>query len=475
MVFSSATFIFLFLPLVLAGHTLLKKTAYRNTFLLAASLFFYAWGEGWGLFIMLFSVGISFWMGLKVEAGRNLQEARRWLFWGVALNLLVLIGFKYANFLVDNLNTLFLLLSLPTVYLPPVHLPMGISFFTFQALSYVVDVYRGATPAQRNPMRMALYKALFPQLIAGPIVRYVDVREQFGERRISAQEMALGIQRFIVGLSKKVLLADPLGYVADQVFGAPATALDASAAWLGIVCYAMQIYFDFSGYSDMAIGLARMLGFRFLENFTYPYIAQSIQDFWRRWHISLSSWFRDYLYIPLGGNKKGPLRTYLNLLVVFFLCGLWHGASWVFVIWGLWHGAFLVLERMGLQKIISRVPQVARHVYVIVVVLIGWVFFRSDDLAQATQYLWAMAGQQTNTTYYAALYLNGEVGLSLVLATLLCSPVYSWVADKIDRAIAEGRNRGWQVLHQLALLLVFALSLITLVNNAYNPFIYFRF
>lgn len=474
MVFSSTTFLFLFLPLVLLGHVLLRSIRLRNLFLLVTSLFFYAWGEGFGLCLMLLCIGVNFWAGLRVEKAKNPRQARSWLIAALGVNLGMLIWYKYPNFLINNLNYLLLALRLPTLYLAPVHLPVGISFFIFQALSYVVDVYRGETPAQRNILRVALYISLFPQLIAGPIVRYVDVREQMIARTATLSDFSLGIQRFIVGLAKKVLLADTLGYVADQLFGAPATALTADAAWLGAVCYAFQIYFDFSGYSDMAIGLGRMLGFHFLENFNFPYIAQSIQEFWRRWHISLSTWFRDYLYIPLGGSRVGPQRTYVNLLIVFFLCGLWHGASWDFVVWGLFHGSFLVLERMGLGGVLKEIPRVFRHAYVLLVVMVGWVFFRAEGLGNALDYLGAMIGANKNPSYYAGLYLNGEIIFMLVLACIFSTPLYFYFVQKTTQ-LTEHLQGFPLLMHRLALLGLFVLSVLTLINSTYNPFIYYRF
>ena len=294
-----------------------------------------------------------------------------------------MIVFKYADFLVGNLNALLGPLRLAPLSLPGIALPIGISFFTFQALSYVIDVYRREVPVQRNPFDLGLYIALFPQLIAGPIVRYHDVARQLVERVVTRQGFAYGVERFVVGLGKKVLIANTLAVQADLIFAIPADQLTAPVAWFGLVCYTLQIYFDFSGYSDMAIGLGYMFGFRFLENFSHPYVAQSITEFWRRWHISLSTWFRDYLYVPLGGNRGSALRTYRNLVLVFFLCGLWHGASWSFVVWGLLHGFLLVIERMGLGRLMARWPRALRHAWTLFFVMIAWVFFRADSLPQA--------------------------------------------------------------------------------------------
>lgn len=470
MVFSSTTFLFVFLPMVLLGHTLLRTTAGRNVFLLITSLLFYAWGEGPFVLVMLAAIFINHFAAIQIVRAPDAHTRKRRLIYTIVSNLGMLVVFKYANFIVDNLNIVLQTLSIKPLYLMPVHLPIGISFFIFQSVSYVLDVYRGDTEVQRKISRTALYVALFPQLIAGPIVRYTDVAAQMQDRTIRRDAFAAGVQRFIIGLAKKILLADPLGYVADQLFGAPAGALGADAAWLGVVCYAFQIYFDFSAYSDMAIGLGRMLGFQFLENFNYPYIAASVREFWRRWHISLSTWFRDYLYIPLGGSRITARRTYFNLLIVFFLCGLWHGASWNFAAWGLLHGLFLALERAGLDRWIQRLPVVLRHAYTLFVVLIGWVLFRAEDGAHAWQYLQAMAGWNAAPTYYATFYFDPETLLTLLAATVFCTPLYPVLERRLS-----GQGVWVEALRLLFLLGLFAFSVSTLVNSTYNPFIYFRF
>ncbi|MBE0586337.1 MAG: MBOAT family protein, partial [Desulfofustis sp.] len=332
MVFSSTIFLFVFLPLVLLSYMVAGRK-FRNVILLAASLLFYAWGENVFVLLMLISIALNYCFGLLIDH----SQQRGWsgkipLILALLTNLGLLGFFKYANFLIDNLNTILINLDFEPVEMQAVHLPIGISFFTFQALSYVIDLYRGQASVQKSPINVALYISLFPQLIAGPIVRYHDVAEQIVHRTTRFDDFTYGIRRFIIGLGKKVLVANVLGRTADYMFSLPADSIPAGLAWLGAVSYTLQIYYDFSGYSDMAIGLGRMFGFRFLENFNYPYAAQSIREFWRRWHISLSSWFRDYLYISLGGNRHGATRTYVNLMIVFFLCGLWHGASWTFVV-----------------------------------------------------------------------------------------------------------------------------------------------
>jgi alginate O-acetyltransferase complex protein AlgI len=346
MLFTEPVFWFLFLPLLLSLHFLVVRPQ-RNLLLLLASLLFYAWGERSFVFVMLASIAFNYVVGLWIDTRRGVRSReRRWpLAVGVAGNLLLLAAYKYANVLADQLSAVFVALGLPGLELEPIHLPIGISFFTFQGMSYVIDIHRGETPVQRHPLRLALYISMFPQLIAGPIVRYGRIATQLVERTIDRRGFADGVRRFTVGLGKKVLIANSVALPADTIFALPPDQLTTAAAWLGIVCYTLQIYFDFSGYSDMAIGLGRMFGFRFPENFNYPYVAESVTEFWRRWHMTLSNWFRDYLYLPLGGNRLGRVRLAANLFTVFFLCGLWHGASWTFVVWGLYHGVLLSLER----------------------------------------------------------------------------------------------------------------------------------
>ncbi len=472
MVFSSPIFLFAFLPLALLLYYAAPR-GLRNALLLGASLFFYAWGETAYVLVMLGSIAFNYLVGLGI--GAQWPSPRAALAMGIAGNLALLGSFKYAGFLTTNLNEVLAAVGVPPLPVPELHLPLGISFFTFQAMSYLVDVYRGETPAQRNPLRVALYIALFPQLIAGPIVRYHDVSGQLGERRHDVDGFAWGVERFIYGLGKKLLIANPLGEVADAAFGVPAGELGTVLAWFGLVAYTLQIYFDFSGYSDMAIGLGRMFGFRFLENFDYPYVSRSIREFWRRWHISLSNWFRDYLYIPLGGNRISPARTYLNLVIVFLLCGLWHGASWNFVLWGAWHGAFLALERAGLERILARLWRPLRHGYALAVVMLGWVFFRADDLPSAWAYLQALAGMGTAP---AALHpwqshVSHEAWLALAAGIVLSVPLY--------RRLRAGAGawpampaREW-VLGFAVPVLVLGLAVVKLAAGSYNPFIYFRF
>jgi len=363
---------------------------------------------------------------------------------------------------------------------PRVLLPIGISFFTFHAISYVVDVYRGDATAQKSPVHAALYLLLFPQLIAGPIIRYRDIADQLARRWVTADDFAYGIRRFVIGLAKKVLIANVVAGPADQIFGLPTSQLDPGRAWLGIVCYTLQIYFDFSGYSDMAIGLGRMFGFRFPENFRWPYIAESVQGFWRRWHMSLSTWFRDYLYVPLGGNRVSPVRTYVNLVVVFFLCGLWHGASWTFVVWGLYHGTFLVVERLGLAEALERVWRPLRHVYLLVVVMIGWVFFRAETLTGAIGFLRAMAGARATapTIYTLGWYLTPELWIALVAGAIGSMPIVPALAaarGRTGQTPAPGAATTYPAFSTVALMALLVASIVHIAARTYNPFIYFRF
>jgi alginate O-acetyltransferase complex protein AlgI len=392
MVFSSSIFLFLFLPGVLLVHFLLPSR-FRNLWLFIASLFFYAWGEVIYSLVMLASIAINYTFAMLIGRQLERRNATTLLRLAVSTNLLLLIVFKYANFIAAQMNCLLTWLGIGSVELvEPIHLPIGISFYTFQAMSYVIDVYRGEVEVQRDPLKVGLYITLFPQLIAGPIVRYRDIAAQILSRSIQFADFTYGVRRFIIGLGKKVLIANTLAGPADKIFSCAPENMTPAVAWFGVACYAMQIYFDFSGYSDMAIGLGRMLGFRFLENFNYPYIARSMTEFWRRWHISLTTWFRDYLYVPLGGNRRGPLKTYANLLTVFLLCGLWHGANWNFALWGLFHGFFLIIERAkwNWHTPISLRP--LAHVYVALVCMISWTFFRADTLANAFSLLSLMFG-----------------------------------------------------------------------------------
>lgn len=479
-VFSSPIFIFLFLPVVLGLYFIFPKT-WRNPVLIVASLLFYAWGESKFFGILILSIVFNYFCGRLIHAAGKTRRGAGLLVLAITVDLAFLVVFKYGGFLTWSIvNPFFRLVGLPPMVIQWPHLPIGISFYTFHALSYLIDIYRGSAEVQRNLGTTALYITLFPQLVAGPIVRYKEIASQFIQRNVSLADFAAGIQRFAIGLGKKMLIANSVAITADQVFSLPGNQLTAAVAWLGVIAYTLQIYFDFSGYSDMAIGLARMFGFRFPENFGYPYISQSVQEFWRRWHISLSSWFRDYLYIPLGGNRRSGPRTYLNLLIVFFLCGLWHGASWTFVIWGLYHGAFLVLERLGLGARLTKWPRLLRLGYTLLVVMIGWVFFRADSVSQAGAIIAAMFGfaSQGAPAVSAASYISPAVIIAILAGVIGSTPV---PARWIGAATAKKGPGWWPTLwasegfRKLWIGAVFLFSLVQVAADTYNPFIYFRF
>jgi alginate O-acetyltransferase complex protein AlgI len=471
MVFASPIFLFLFLPLTLAAYFGLPPR-FRNGVLLAASLLFYAWGEAPYLALVLGSIAFNYGIGSAIGGSADAAARKRWLALGVAGNLLVLGVFKYADFAVANVNVLAPILAVTPLALAAIPLPLGISFFTFHAISYIVDVYKGNARAEPNVPRFALYILLFPQLIAGPIIRWRDIAGQLPQREARIADFAYGVRRFVLGLGKKVLIANTLGATADRIFALPAGELTAPLAWLGLVCYTLQIYFDFSGYSDMAIGLMRMFGFRILENFNYPYVSRSIREFWRRWHISLSNWFRDYLYIPLGGNQRGERRAYANLVIVFLLCGLWHGASWPFVLWGAWHGLFLVAERAGLDRLLRKAGPLS-HVYALLAVMGGWVLFRCETLPQAVAYFGALlgAGGGDGVRHPLAEFLDPLVGATLLVGIVFATPLARAIGQWRDRhasAFVLGLDVAW-------LAIVFVLATAFLAAGTYNPFIYFRF
>jgi alginate O-acetyltransferase complex protein AlgI len=446
--------------------------------LLVASLLFYAWGELRYVPLVLGSVLFNGWAGVRIGDAVDARVRRRWLVLAVAANLATLAVFKYANFAFENWAAVapWLGMAPSAVAIAIIPLPLGISFFTFHAISYVVDVYKRNAAPQRSLPTFALYIMLFPQLIAGPIIRWRDIATQLAARQERLADVAYGVRRFILGLAKKVLIANTLGRVADPLFALPGTELTTPLAWLGLVCYTLQIYFDFSGYSDMAIGLMRMFGFRILENFNYPYVARSIREFWRRWHISLSNWFRDYLYVSLGGNRRGRRREYANLVVVFLLCGLWHGASWPFVLWGAWHGVFLVVERAGFGRLLAHAPRLS-HVYAIAVIMLGWVLFRCDTLAHAASFYAALAGfahgdpARTPLAEWLDPLTIAALVVAIVFATPLAQRIGRWRdarATQPGGALVLSLDVAW-----LGTLLVTAAAF--LAAGTYNPFIYFRF
>ena len=461
MVFSSYTFLFYFLPPLLILYYLIPRRSLggRNLVLLAFSLFFYFAGGPRHLPLMLLSIAINYVGGLLCA------KRRRWaLVLTMAVNLGLLGWFKYAGFVGENLQALGLPLSVPEVVLP-----IGISFFTFQGMSYVIDVYRGDTPPAKNPLQVALYIALFPQLVAGPIVRYTTVAEELVSRRETFDDFAAGALRFSFGLAKKMLLANNLSLMADEAFStAP---IGAAAAWLGAIAYTGQIYFDFSGYSDMAIGLGRMFGFHFEENFNYPYLSKSVTEFWRRWHMSLSGWFRDYVYIPLGGSRAGTAKQVRNILLVWTLTGLWHGAAWNFLLWGLYFGVLLLGEKFWWGKALERAPSPLRHLYAMVIVVLGWVLFRCEGLSAVGSYLGAMFGL-SGAGWGQALYFLRQYGVFLVVGAVASLPVKDALRSALQRRKAERTIQWGSALAGLALL---GLSFLQLISSTANPFIYYRF
>ncbi|MCP5047758.1 MAG: MBOAT family protein, partial [bacterium] len=451
MVFSSVIFLFMFLPLTLAA-VFLAAPKLRNLVILISSLIFYAWGEKQLVLLLLISIFFNYLFGLLIQKNWGHHKSKYYFILAIIFNLGLLGFFKYANFIVDNLNTILAFTGIGRIYLEPVHLPIGISFFTFQAMSYVIDIYRDKTPAQKNPVNLALYIALFPQLIAGPIIRYMHISSQLIQRKVNIDKFSVGIKRFIEGLGKKVLIANTLGAVADQIFALPATELTAAVSWLALTAYTLQIYFDFSGYYDMAIGLGKMLGFDFLENFNYPYISTSITEFWRRWHISLSTWLRDYLFLPtayasmrsIPAMKKWHINTEIwgygiGMMVTMFLGGLWHGDSWNFVIWGVFHGSFAVLERTRRGKrILKHLWKPLRHTYTLMIIMIGWVLFRSNSLPHAWQFLKSLAGfgQGNGENHHLAMYLDNKVIIFLILGAVFSTPLFQ-LAGKATDAIHD--------------------------------------
>jgi len=474
MLFSSTTFLFLFLPVVFLLYYIIPRFL-KNTFLMVASLFFYAWGEPVFLLIMLLSIALNYIFALLIDSNRDKKSTVKWiLVVTVISNLLILVIFKYLNFITDNINSLFNL----NIDIPQITLPLGISFYTFQGLSYVIDVYRKDGKVQKNPLNIALYISLFPQLIAGPIVRYQTVADQITKRKESIFKISEGIKRFISGLAKKMLLANNCGWVADQIFAIPSTDLSVGQAWIGIIAYSLQIYFDFSGYSDMAIGLGKMFGFEFLENFNFPYISRSVTEFWRRWHISLSSWFRDYLYFPLGGSRTTKFKTYRNLFIVWLATGIWHGAAWNFIAWGVYYALFLMVEKAFLLNFLRKIPKVFQHVYTLLIVIVGWVFFRSETFNYGFNYIESMFGFNGNKLWNAdASFYLSQYGVILLFAILFSTPVVSFVKGKIKNYNKSNIIKfiGRDIFTPLFYIMLFYITIVSLVSSTFNPFIYFRF
>jgi len=476
MVFSSQIFLFFFLPLVIIGYHLLKKN-YRIYFLLLASLFFYAWGEPRYVLIMLLSIIINYTFGLFIHKTISTQKktlAKILLVLAVVCNLGILFYFKYFDFSINTVNRIFN----SNIALRNIVLPIGISFFTFQGMSYVIDLYWQKVSVQKNFGLLAFYISFFPQLIAGPIVRYIDIEKQIYNRDENIEKFIYGAQRFIIGLAKKLIIANNLGYVADMIYTNPAMENTAVVAWLGVICYSFQVYFDFSGYSDIAIGLGKMFGFEFKENFNYPYISKTITEFWRRWHISLSSWFIDYVYIPLGGNRKG--NVYANVLIVFFLIGFWHGANFTFILWGLWNGIFIVIERLfNVREVKNKKIVLLRYVLTMIIIEIGMVFARSPDPSYALSYIGIMLGivKPENVMFTAEYYFNYGVVFMLCLAAFASTPAMKKLYD-FFKIRFSARAELAVIFKSITFLIIFVLFFFCVVfvtSMSYNPFIYFRF
>lgn len=463
MLFSSSVFLFLFLPIVLILYfnPIVKNRIYRNIILLVASLFFYAWGEPVFVLLMVASIVVNWLIGLAMAgSGRK----KTWLVLSVVWNLSLMFVFKYLTFVLSNVE----LLLHRNIADIEISLPLGISFFTFQILSYIFDLYYGNTKVQKNCYKFALYVSMFPQLVAGPIVRYEQIAYEIDHRQENMEDFSLGMTRFVYGLGKKVLLSNYMGTIADNMFYLSGNSnLSAASAWMGGIAYTLQIYYDFSGYSDMAIGLGRMFGFHFLENFNYPYVSKSITEFWRRWHMSLSSWFRDYVYIPLGGSREGVWKTYRNTFIVWLLTGIWHGANWTFIVWGLGYFVLLCVERLGGW---TKGVRYVGHIYTMAAVILLWVVFRADSLSLAGRYIAQMFGAGgsfwDNT---AAECLSGSY-VMLTLAVVFSCPVIRWVADKLKLQEQSRKN-----IAAIAAVPLFLLCIAKCMSSSYNPFIYFNF
>lgn len=469
MVFSSLTFLCLFLPIVFGIYFILPNRSLRNLWLFVTSLIFYSWGEPVYIVLMIISTLNDFTFAQLVQKSKDegrIGSARLYFVTSLIINLALLGYFKYVDFLIVNINNLFGA-NIPLKELP---LPIGISFYTFQTMSYSIDVYMGNVKAQKKFLPMATYVTLFPQLIAGPIVRYITIQDELINRKESFSDVVEGLRRFVLGLGKKVIIANQMGLIADTIYNNSNSETGTLILWIAAIAYTFQIYFDFSGYSDMAIGLGRMFGFHFLENFNFPYISKSITEFWRRWHISLGTWFKDYLYIPLGGNRKYSLR---NLLIVWFLTGLWHGASWNYVIWGMYYCILLIIEKYILGKSIHKIPKILRHMSTLFLIVIGWVIFRLEDLGQLKYVLKNLfVYKKTTLNMFLFNYQDMLYALPFILIAIIGSvPLFRYLSEKIE----SGESVALKYLYDIYIFAVFAISFMFLLGETFNPFIYFRF
>ena len=466
MVFSSTLFLFVFLPITLIVYYVLRNTTLRNIWLLIMSLVFYAWSQPEYMYIIILNILINYCFPILMSVLERYKKVL--LFFAITMNLAILFVFKYFSFVMETIINV-INGSIDVIY---ISLPIGISFFTFQGMSYVIDVYRGEVKTQNSILKLGLYIVLFPQLVAGPIVRYSDIEKEISYRVITLDSFVNGLERFIVGLGKKAIIANTMALMTDSIWGNVDFGLTTGAAWIGSVAYSLQIFFDFSGYSDMAIGLGRMLGFSFAENFKLPYTATSITDFWRRWHISLSSWFRDYVYIPLGGNRK---HVYRNLMFVFLLTGIWHGAAWTFVVWGIWNGLFILLERSVQEQGHSLMSsRVGSHLYSLLVVNLGWVIFRAPNLSSAGRFISAMIGMTPDVKIVTPvfLFLDRWNLFVMIIGIILSLGIQNIIINNLKKI---HNHTMIVVLKYAGLLMIFCLSVIRIVSGTYNPFIYFQF
>ncbi|MCL4117477.1 UNVERIFIED_CONTAM: hypothetical protein GTU68_062949 [Idotea baltica] len=477
MLFSSPFFLFLFLPIVLLIYFLSPKK-WKNFVLLLFSLGFYTWGEKELVILILLSAFVDFFAGIIISTGKR----KLGLTLSILFNLGILFYFKYSNFIYTNLTQLlenYDISSTSAQYFSSIILPLGISFYTFQTMSYTIDVYRGRVKANRNFIDFATYVTLFPQLIAGPIVRYSEIEVELKDREVTLNKFAEGIERFIIGLTKKVIIANNCAFLVDGIFNLPVQDISPLIGWVGVFAFGFQVYFDFSGYSDMAIGLGKMFGFNFPQNFNYPYIAKSIQEFWRRWHITLSSWFKDYLYISLGGNRKGVFRTYLNLFAVFFLMGLWHGASWNYILWGCYHGLFIVIEKLGFNKVLESVNSKLSLIYTLLIINFSYPIFRCKTLPEAFTYMGNMFNFSATTNYeYLSFYLNKEIIFTLICAIILVTPIHKKITEYIMQSKDLNKTATHNLLVNLKIASIFILFLVDYIyisKGSYNPFVYFKF
>ena len=472
MVFSSLIFLIIFLPILLILYYLMpsKKTfLFKNIILLIFSLIFYAWGEPIYVLIMLFSSVVDYTIGIFIEKLPN--KKKLWVIFSIIINLGMLIVFKYTNFFISNINNIFNV----DISLLELALPIGISFFTFQTMSYSIDVYRGNVKAEKNFLNFFLYVSMFPQLIAGPIVRYKDISKELKKRTITFQSVSEGFKIFLFGLFKKVLIANNLGLLFDTIKIMNSNELSFILSWIGIIVFSLQIYFDFSGYSNMALGLGKMLGFTYPENFNYPYISKSIKEFWTRWHITLSSFFKDYVYIPLGGSRCSLSRNIINLLIVWMLTGFWHGAEWNYLLWGLYFGVILIFEKYVLKNILDKLPNILKHLYAIIFILIGWLIFTSNDIVYLSDYLKSLLFIDVSFINNTSIELLLSNTFILIIACLLSTPIYKVLSNKIERLNNKYIKFIINILIIICMIILFIITLSYLVSNSYNPFLYFRF